>query len=171
MNVLPAIRDSDLYEGVVDLDPSDFRLRTAARAIVIDDLNQVALLRVGNHGYYKLPGGGIEVGEDMRQALARELLEEIGCTAEIIGEVGEILQYLNEKQLKQTSYCFLAKQIGEKGSASFTDEELANGFEIKWAKNIDEAIQLVQNSKTGDYSGQSIVKRDAALLVAAKSLL
>ncbi|MDB5180096.1 MAG: ADP-ribose pyrophosphatase [Candidatus Saccharibacteria bacterium] len=171
MNILPTIRDSDLYEGVIDVDPNGFRTRTAARAIVLDDLNQVALLKVGNHNYYKLPGGGIEDGEDVKQALARELLEEIGCKAQVIGEVGEIVQYLGEKQLKQTSYCYLAKQIGEKAEPNFTDEELANGFEIRWAKNIDEAIVLLENSKTDDYSGTSIVKRDLTLLIAAKKLI
>lgn len=171
MNLLSIIHDSDLYEGVVDADSTGYRVRTAARAVVLDDLGQVALLKVGNHRYYKLPGGGIEEGEDPRQALSRELREEIGCEANVIAEVGEIVQYLDQKQLKQISYCYLAKQIGEKNAPDFTNEELANGFEIHWAKDMDEAIALLEHSNTEDYSGVSIVKRDLILLMTAKELL
>lgn len=171
MKLIATIHDSDLYENVVDADPTNYRLRTAARAVVLDDRDQVALLKVGAYNYYKIPGGGIEEGEDVEQALARELLEEIGCQAEIAGEVGEIVQFLDQKQLKQISYCYLAKQIGEKNAPNFTDEEVANGFEALWVKDIDEAIKLLENSRPDDYSGTSIVERDLTLLVTAKKLI
>jgi len=168
MKTLSPIYDSDPDTGA---DYETYSIRTAARAIVLDDLNQVALLKVGNHNYYKLPGGGIEEGEDKIEALHRELAEELGCKAEIIDEVGQITQYLDQKKLVQTSYCYLAKQIGERTTPDFTEEELADGFEIRWAKDINEAITLVENSQTDDYSGQSIVKRDLALLIAAREMI
>ncbi|MGV9001607.1 MAG: NUDIX domain-containing protein [Candidatus Saccharimonadaceae bacterium] len=171
MNLLPTIYDSAIAESELTIDRTNFGTRQAARAIVLDDLNQVALLKVGYLNYYKLPGGSIEEGEGIEEALRRELMEEIGCEAEIIEEVGEIVQYVDQKQLKQTSYCYLAKQVGEKNEPNFTEEELADGFKIRWAKDIDEAIELVRMSQTDNYSGKSIVKRDLSLLIAARQLI
>jgi len=171
MNLIATLRDSDTIEGGVDLDPTNFRLRTAARAVVLDDQHKVALLYVGIHDYYKLPGGGIEDGEDIMTALDRELLEEIGCKADVIGEVGQTIQLLSQSQLKQISYCYLAKQVGEKSEPNYTDEERQNGFQIYWAKDIDEAIACMEKSNVDDYRSKSIVKRDLALLRAAKPLI
>jgi 8-oxo-dGTP pyrophosphatase MutT (NUDIX family) len=54
------------------------------RAVVVDDLGRVFLVK---HSYvtgWHLPGGGVEVGETIRDALQRELAEEAGI--ELLGE-------------------------------------------------------------------------------------
>ena len=58
-------------------------------AIIIDE-DRVALVRRGHpplQGKWSIPGGALEVGETMRAAAEREVLEETG----LVVEVGELL--------------------------------------------------------------------------------
>ncbi|MEU8268275.1 NUDIX domain-containing protein [Sphaerisporangium sp. NPDC049002] len=56
------------------------RLRQAARVIVLDDSDQVLLLRYeeGNGVFWATPGGALDAGETHTQAAIRELREELG---------------------------------------------------------------------------------------------
>jgi ADP-ribose pyrophosphatase YjhB (NUDIX family) len=56
------------------------------RALLItpaDDLLTIRRVRPGQNPYWVLPGGGVDAGEDLETALARELREEIAATADI----------------------------------------------------------------------------------------
>lgn len=167
MKTILTIRDQDILPDAPVLDKIDFRKREAARAIVSDSDGKIALLRVGKHNYHKLPGGGVDDGEDIPTALRRELLEEIGCTAEVNNEVGQVIEYRDQFKLFQTSYCFTATQTGEKGLPDFTESELAEGFSIVWVDDLESAINLLENDSPNNYDGAFIQVRDLALLKAA----
>jgi ADP-ribose pyrophosphatase YjhB (NUDIX family) len=47
------------------------------------DLLTIRRIRPGEDPYWVLPGGGVEDGEDLEAALARDLREEAAATAEI----------------------------------------------------------------------------------------
>ncbi|SDK15819.1 NUDIX hydrolase [Streptomyces indicus] len=61
------------------------KLRHAARGLVVDEQERILLCRFqldGGLGVWSTPGGGVEPGESVREALHRELLEEIGLVVE-----------------------------------------------------------------------------------------
>lgn len=168
MKVILKIYEQDIMPEAPVVDKSNFHRREAARAVVSDGDGKIALLRVGLYDYHKLPGGGIDEGEDIPTALERELLEEIGCHAEAYGDVGKIIEYRDQSELEQISYCFVAAQIGKKSEPDFTEKELREQFSIVWADNIDSAIALLEQDEPTNYEGKFIQKRDLAFLKAAK---
>jgi 8-oxo-dGTP pyrophosphatase MutT (NUDIX family) len=158
-------------ENVSEEEVKSYKVREAARAVVVDENGKIALLHVSKEHYYKLPGGGIEDGEDKMKALARECKEEIGCDVEVMGEVGSIVEYRKIFTLKQTSYCYLAKVKGKKGMPDFTDDEKENGFEQVWLSSSD-ALKALRESKATSIEGSAyIVPRDTAFLEESKNYL
>ncbi|MBP6917065.1 NUDIX domain-containing protein [Candidatus Saccharibacteria bacterium] len=168
MKTILIINNQDIDPGAPFVDTRIFRNRKAARAVVFDNTGKIALLKVGLYKYHKLPGGGIEEGEDVQTALERELLEEIGCKAEVTSEIGEIIEYRDQFELKQTSYCFIAKQIGIKGEPNFTEKELREQFSIVWVSDIHAAISLLEQDLPTNYEGKFIQRRDLTSLKTAR---
>ncbi len=65
-------------------------LRLTARGIVLDERGKVALHRIkrndlfGDQEYFETPGGGVDEGETIEQALMRECREELGEEVKIL---------------------------------------------------------------------------------------
>lgn len=51
-----------------------------ARAIIINDKDEVLLVRHTYDPYWYIPGGGVKKGESTKAAVLRELKEEVGIT-------------------------------------------------------------------------------------------
>lgn len=169
MSLIKTIHNADV--GLPEV--SQFTLikeRKAARAVLLMG-ETVALMYASADNYYKLPGGGIELGEDSKLALKREIMEETGCEADIGEIVGEIIEERGEEGFRQYSICYIARQKGIVGQPQFTQKELDAGFQVHWAETIDEAIRLVDDVSPENGGGKFMKERDATFLRSAKLLL
>lgn len=142
MKLLAEIAEEDIgFEKLETESKYNYKVRKASRAIVVNHLKQIALLYVSEKKYHKLPGGGIERGESIADALIREVMEEVGVEIKVNGEVGLILEYRDRSELLQISYCFFASSVRAKEGPSFTEEEQQDGFELKngshWKKQLN----------------------------------
>ena len=157
------------FEQVPKEEAALFRVRNAARAVVFDDNNDVALLSISKEGVYKLPGGGVEEHESLYDALKRECREEIGVEIEIDAEIGLIVEIKGQDKMVQNSYCFTARMTGKKNSPHFTESENARGCAVEWVA-IETAIQLVAHNSSSSLAGRYVSAREAAILEAAQKL-
>ena len=172
MKIIKTITDADFGREPNFEKWEEYRIREAARAILFDEESRVALMRVASDNYCKLPGGGIDEGEDITTALNRELLEEIGASSvEILSEVGRVDEYRDEYGVNSRHYCFVARLSGPIIEPSRTEKELAEGYETVWAKDMDEAILLVEQGNPKEYGHNFERLRELALLNEAKFLL
>lgn len=169
MKHLLTLKDSDVFEKGQNLPPDGWRTRKAARACVFGKNGEVYLLKMSTYHYHKLPGGGVDEGETLEEAVYRELLEEIGCPAKVEKELGEIVEYRNDEKQVQYSYCYIAKQSGPLESTALEESEIEEGAETVIAKSIDEAIRLLESDVPTSYEGHFIRLRDLRFLREAKT--
>ena len=60
----------------IKTEAEEFHVRTCG---IIKQENKFLIMRVNKTSYFHIPGGHIEIGEDSKQAVIREIKEEIGC--------------------------------------------------------------------------------------------
>lgn len=169
MNTILTITQQDIEPEFVPKEGVVFKERRAARAVLFDKNGRVALLHAARLGYHKLPGGGVEEGEDIALALARELQEEVGAEATVLSEIGEVEEWRVDAAggLHQLSEAFVAEVSGSIGEPEFTEKELADGFSVVWAQDIDDAISRVSETLDHEDSGvRFMTLRDKAILEA-----
>lgn len=152
MNIIAVITEADLGRTSHQETWVSFEDRTAARALLMDNDGRIALMHVTNKGYHKLPGGGVDEGETIEAALLRELKEEAGADrVEVIGKIGEVVEYREQWQRKGSHHCFLVKLAGVLSEPEQTDKELDHGYQLVWAEDIDHAIELVASGAPKEY--------------------
>jgi ADP-ribose pyrophosphatase YjhB (NUDIX family) len=142
----------------------------AARAVIIDQSNNTAILSVKNGEYFKIPGGTLDDQEDIKDGLKREILEEAGCDIEVLDKIGEHEFYVSEKDKTYRSTCFLAKLKGNRGEPQFDDWEKSRDFMLLWI-NIDKAIKVFENIHPTDPYEKIIHHRDLNFLKKARKII
>lgn len=148
---------------------SKYTLRKAARAVVLDKEGRVAILHASKKNYHKIAGGGIEFGENIKEALVREIHEETGCTAVVKDEIGIIMEYRDDIARLQISYCYIA-YVKKHGEPHFTKSEKDEGFKLEWL-TIDEALKKFKKDDLSYYHSKFMSTRDSLFIKEAQKLL
>ena len=90
MELLKEIYDKDVGTKETCLPKEIHGTRSAARAVLFNKENKIAILHVTKKNYHKLPGGGVEDDEDLFNTLKREVLEETGLIPDDLWLCGTI---------------------------------------------------------------------------------
>jgi 8-oxo-dGTP pyrophosphatase MutT (NUDIX family) len=106
------------------------KIMPSVAAIIFDDAGRVLLQQRGDNGYWGLPGGSVELGETVAEAVIREVAEETGYTVEIVRLVGiysdprhTVARYADGNAVQYISSLFECRIVS--GAPTLCDETLA----------------------------------------------
>jgi len=110
-----------------------FPLILGTSATLFDDSGEKVLLtQRADNGEWVLPGGGVESGESLAEACAREMLEETGLTVRVVRLLGVysdpdmLLTYADGGRFHLVAHNFLVERL--RGEPGVSDEVTAWGW-------------------------------------------
>jgi 8-oxo-dGTP pyrophosphatase MutT (NUDIX family) len=122
---------------VITLEPDLSRVigvRASVSAVIFDRRGRLLLQQRSDGGQWGLPGGSVEIGESLRDAVIREVSEETGLTVvpgRLIGMYSspafQIVRYPDGNAWHYVNACFECRVRG--GTLTTCDETLA----LAWA--------------------------------------
>jgi len=104
--------------------------------VVRDDQGRVLLVRTREAGW-ELPGGRVEEGEDLLEALLREVREESGCSLEYVGRLFGV--YL---ATEASTLLFAFHATSETANPSAVEDE--DSLEAAWF-DVSDALKSVSH--------------------------
>jgi ADP-ribose pyrophosphatase YjhB (NUDIX family) len=116
--------------------PKANSLVPSVTAIVPDERGAILLEHKTDNDLWALPGGAMDVGESMADAVVREVEEETGIDVEVTGVVGiysnpnHVMAYDDGEVRQQCSICFTTRMLGG---------QLATSSETKEVRFVDPA--------------------------------
>ena len=129
MKLIKSITDKCFLDSEIT---SDGNPRLTARSILRNEDGHIALIYSSKFHVYSFPGGKIEEGESIEDALKREILEETGCSCRITRELGYIYENRGTLDYVQKSFYYVTDLVGEQTKADLTETEIENGTTFDW---------------------------------------
>ena len=159
---------TDVDFGFNDPKKETDEIRFCVRILLFNDKGEICVVKSEKYGYMQLPGGGIEEGEGIIEALERETQEETGWLISNIKPIGYTLERREDKRNthswgKDISYVFRAKPAKQVG-VNYMEDEVAEGFKPIWLK-LDDFIaeQELSDGHIESYSGCFSNRRDLSI--------
>ena len=168
-------------EIYLDLEDNEWTLeytdhdRNIARAIVYDNNGYFYFVRAdrdddfGRAIIIETAGGGVEKGEDLGEAIKRELKEELGAEVEVVCKIGVVSDYYNLIHRHNINNFYLCKAVSF-GKKMLTQDEI-DYFHLSTLKlTYDEAIAEYEKNKNSKL-GRIVRNRELPILIRAKEIL
>ena len=118
---------------MITLEPNYERalgIRPSVSAVIFDRRGRLLLQQRSDGGQWGLPGGSVEIGESVRDAVRREVLEETGLSVSVRRLVGvyseparQVVRYPDGNVWHYINVCFECAVRG--GALTTSDETLA----------------------------------------------
>lgn len=102
-----------------------------ASAIITNESGEIVLQRRTDNELWALPGGTMDIGESIGEAIVREVEEETGLTVELVSIVGvysdpnHVFAYSDGEVRQEFSICFAGRAKGGTLRASDESHEVA----------------------------------------------
>lgn len=160
------IKDADF--GFNDPKEKTDVIRFCVRVLLFNEKGEICVVKSEKYGYMQLPGGGIDEGEGIVEALRRETVEETGWLISDIEPIGYTLERREDKRNthpwgKDISYVFKAMPAEEVGT-NYMEDEVAEGFKPIWLKLEDFIAEQEQHEgHIENYSGCFSNRRDLTI--------
>ena len=149
--------------------------RQIVRAIVIDDAGWFYFVRAvrdddfGKATLIETSGGGVEPGEDLREAIHRELREELGAEVEILCKLGVVSDYYNLIHRHNINHYFLCRAVSF-GNRHLTEQEIED-YHLSTLKLRFEAAIREYELRSDSMLGRLIANRELPILKKAREWL
>lgn len=150
--------------------------RPSARGVIMIN-NKIALVYSKKEKYYKFPGGGIKENEDMKNALIREVREEVGLNVipDSIRDFGSVMRrqksnYSPNTIFEQENFYFFCNTENEIIEQELDDYEREAEFSLRFV-DIDDAIRSNQEYHSEDLFDEIMIKRELRVLQMVKEYL
>ena len=153
--------------------------RQIARAIVFDDLDSLLFTMYfvraernddfGEATIIETAGGGVEPGEELADAIVRELREELGAEVEVVCKLGVVEDYYNLIHRHNINNYFLCRAISF-GQKHLTQDEI-DIFHLSTLKLTYEEAAEEYRRCADTKLGKLIANRELPILHRAKQLL
>lgn len=104
----------------------DSLIRVSLKAVILDDQGRTLVVKERGRDWWDVPGGGLDHGETIKEALARELYEEVSLEGDFEYEtlIAEDPRYLEAHNLYQMRITFLVKPEMTTFSAGSDSDEV-----------------------------------------------
>ncbi len=103
----------DIHGAIIHehVDRKDSLIRVSLKAVILDDQDRTLVVKERGRDWWDIPGGGLDHGETIKEALARELYEEVSLEGDFEYEtlIAEDPRYLEDLNLYQMRITFLVK--------------------------------------------------------------